>query len=197
MMYTSWFNSSGECYICRETVHNAIQVNRRFVCCMECVRENEHAIVEIDSQIRRIVQREQSLWFVIGSIFGICKSKGLEVHELQRRRSVVMNRLAVYREEVEFRRGSYEAEKEFRARIYERDNYRCQVCGRNRIGSRVPFHIHHIKYRCEGGTVDADNLQLLCEICHSKLPKHELVKVAREERLRIERATGRRRRARY
>ena len=41
----------------------------------------------------------------------------------------------------------------------------CTHCGEN-INR---YDTHHIKYQSQGGTDDADNLQILCKPCHVKL----------------------------
>jgi len=75
--------------------------------------------------------------------------------------------------------------QERRSQVMERDNNTCKSCGRKRLRSKVPFHVHHIVPRShESGNHSLANLQLLCEICHSKLEGHELVRASRTERLR-------------
>lgn len=39
----------------------------------------------------------------------------------------------------------------------------CGLCGCN---SNVPLERHHKIYRSQGGSNDADNLILLCKVCH-------------------------------
>lgn len=84
-----------------------------------------------------------------------------------------------------------------RDQVIKRDGGCCRHCGRRRLGSRVPFHIHHVtpKFKKEG-THRIENLILLCEICHSKIdePGHDLVRGARKKRLKEEKITGRPRR---
>ncbi len=46
--------------------------------------------------------------------------------------------------------------------IYERDNYRCRVCGRK----TSDLEIDHIKPISKGGKSDYDNLQTLCRMCN-------------------------------
>ena len=64
---------------------------------------------------------------------------------------------------------------------------KCQACNRRRSGSVVPFHVHHkIPKSKKDGNHSLDNLQLLCEICHSKMLSngHELVMESRRTRLK-------------
>lgn len=73
-----------------------------------------------------------------------------------------------------------------RKQIILRDNGVCKNCGRRKSGSRVPFHIHHkIPKRIKEGNHSLENLELLCEICHSKCESigHHLVKDARNKRI--------------
>ena len=46
--------------------------------------------------------------------------------------------------------------------ILHRDNYTCQCCGKK----NCRLEVHHIKFRCDGGTDDEENLITLCEDCH-------------------------------
>lgn len=50
-----------------------------------------------------------------------------------------------------------------RTNVIMRDGGRCRSCNTNRN-----LHVHHIRYRSEGGTHDEDNLITLCETCHDK-----------------------------
>lgn len=53
-----------------------------------------------------------------------------------------------------------------------RDKQQCQICG---DVSPVPFgrlEIHHIIYRCKGGSDKLDNLVTLCELCHAVIHDH-------------------------
>ena len=45
--------------------------------------------------------------------------------------------------------------------VYERDNYKCQICGR-----KNNLHIHHVIKRANGGDHSLDNLITLCSSCH-------------------------------
>lgn len=44
-----------------------------------------------------------------------------------------------------------------RDHVYQRDGRRCRFCGITR-----GLHLHHVKYRSEGGTHTSDNLLTLC-----------------------------------
>lgn len=48
--------------------------------------------------------------------------------------------------------------------IIKLDGGRCRVCG-----TKYNLHVHHIRYRSEGGTHDEDNLITLC------IPHHDLI----------------------
>ena len=49
-----------------------------------------------------------------------------------------------------------------RSAILHRDNYTCQCCGKK----NCRLEVHHIKFRCNGGTDGEENLITLCEDCH-------------------------------
>lgn len=71
-----------------------------------------------------------------------------------------------------------------REQVISRDGHRCSECNRRMFRSKVPFHIHHVvPKKHPDGHHGLDNLALLCEICHSKKPDHDLVKNARRTRL--------------
>jgi len=74
-----------------------------------------------------------------------------------------------------------------RQQVIERARGVCTSCGRRRNGSVVPFHVHHkILKSDKDGNHSIDNLILLCEICHAKVPgaEHTLVKGYRNRRLK-------------
>jgi hypothetical protein len=50
-----------------------------------------------------------------------------------------------------------------RIEVLERDEYRCQQCG-----SQENLDVHHRKARKDGGDDSLENLQTLCEHCHSQ-----------------------------
>ena len=58
-----------------------------------------------------------------------------------------------------------------REAILHRDNYTCQCCGKK----NCRLEVHHIKFRSNGGTDDEENLITLCEDCHKKVHKGEIV----------------------
>jgi len=87
-----------------------------------------------------------------------------------------------------------------RKQIFERDNGICQKCGRKLSGSRVPFHVHHKipKARTESNH-GLCNLELVCEICHSKeeATGHHLIRNKRKARIEKKKAMGYQRREKY
>lgn len=54
--------------------------------------------------------------------------------------------------------GPDQATREF---VLKRDNYCCSLCN-----IEYTLHIHHVRYRSEGGGHTADNLLTLCRKCH-------------------------------
>ena len=51
---------------------------------------------------------------------------------------------------------------ETKAAVIKRDGYKCTNCSRQ----DVPFDVHHIIARKDGGTDEMNNLRTLCEDCH-------------------------------
>lgn len=54
-----------------------------------------------------------------------------------------------------------------KAMVLNRDNYTCQCCRGKHKDSKL--EVHHIIYRCQGGSDEADNLITLCHTCHKAL----------------------------
>jgi len=50
--------------------------------------------------------------------------------------------------------------------ILNRDNFRCQYCGRNPTQHGLNLVIDHIKPRADGGKTELDNLVTACEECN-------------------------------
>lgn len=53
-----------------------------------------------------------------------------------------------------------------REAVFLRDNYTCKCCGRT-IKDGAILHVHHVKYRSNGGTNRMSNLITVCEKCHT------------------------------
>ena len=70
-----------------------------------------------------------------------------------------------------------------RAEILESRNYTCQRCGaRPEEGRRsVILHLHHKTFVREGGTNEADNLEVVCRPCHAGI--HSLSEASVEDEL--------------
>ena len=49
-----------------------------------------------------------------------------------------------------------------RKAVLHRDNYTCQCCGKK----NCRLEVHHVIFRCNGGTDDEENLITLCKECH-------------------------------
>ena len=69
--------------------------------------------------------------------------------------------------------------------VLNRDNYTCQCCGKK----ATRLEVHHIIYRSNGGTDDENNLITLCEECHGKVHKNELVINKKPKRMNLHFAT--------
>ena len=55
-----------------------------------------------------------------------------------------------------------------RLQVFERDGFKCVACG----DVTSPLHAHHISYNGQPWETPIDEIQTLCEDCHSSLPKH-------------------------
>ena len=53
-----------------------------------------------------------------------------------------------------------------RETVFTRDGYTCQCCGRS-VKEHAILHVHHIRYRSQGGTDQMSNLITVCEKCHT------------------------------
>lgn len=62
------------------------------------------------------------------------------------------------------RRHPVEFNKRLKKKIRERDNYTCQICGKDKLSKNLD--VHHIDY-CKDNN-DESNLISLCNVCHSK-----------------------------
>ncbi len=56
-------------------------------------------------------------------------------------------------------------------RARKRDNEQCQICGDVLPIKYGRLEVHHIDYRCKGGSDQLENLVTLCDLCHAV--KHE------------------------
>ena len=69
--------------------------------------------------------------------------------------------------------------------ILNRDNYKCQCCGKKNIR----LEVHHIVYRSQGGTDNETNLITLCADCHSKVHSGSLTITQKPKKLNLKHAT--------
>lgn len=72
-----------------------------------------------------------------------------------------------------------------REAVLVRDNYTCQCCGKKHIR----LEVHHIIFRCMGGTDDERNLITLCEKCHKMVHDRIFVLTRKPKRLNLKCAT--------
>lgn len=56
-------------------------------------------------------------------------------------------------------------DRSVRIKVFERDNYRCQICGRG-AQDGVTLEVDHIIPRAKGGSNNINNLQVLCFDCN-------------------------------
>lgn len=72
-----------------------------------------------------------------------------------------------------------------REAVLNRDNYTCQCCGKK----HVRLEVHHIIFRCMGGTDDERNLITLCEKCHKLVHDGILILTKKPKRMKLKYAT--------
>ena len=72
-----------------------------------------------------------------------------------------------------------------RSAILHRDNYTCQCCGKK----NCRLEVHHIKFKSNGGTDDEENLITLCEDCHKKVHRGEIVLEKKPKKMGLKHAT--------
>ena len=53
-----------------------------------------------------------------------------------------------------------------REAVFLRDGYKCQCCEKT-VKDGAILHVHHIKYRSQGGTNRMSNLITVCDKCHT------------------------------
>jgi len=58
-----------------------------------------------------------------------------------------------------------QAYRKLQRQVLERDEFRCQTCGKY-VEDGVPPH--HVRYRSQGGSDTMENLKTLCMKCHEK-----------------------------
>ena len=68
---------------------------------------------------------------------------------------------------VDYQKGDQKGYYNIKAYILDRDHYRCQ--SRQKVKHAEKLHVHHIQFRCNGGTNTPSNLITLCEDCHDAL----------------------------
>jgi hypothetical protein len=78
-------------------------------------------------------------------------------------------------EGTEYQHGNQYGSENVKAYVRARDNYTCQHCGKSGIG--IMLQVHHIIFKCNGGTDTPDNMVTLCDECHMKLLHKGLIKL--------------------
>jgi hypothetical protein len=57
-------------------------------------------------------------------------------------------------------------------KIFERDNYKCRVCGSD--GGRAGLVLAHIRHKCHAGDDRESNFITLCRKCYNNVPNEEI-----------------------
>lgn len=71
-----------------------------------------------------------------------------------------------------YQRGRMYDYENVKAYVFERDGYRCRVCGalagtKRSDGTTVKMNAHHIDFRSEGSTDNPDSMAAVCDACHT------------------------------
>ena len=66
-----------------------------------------------------------------------------------------------------YQQGANYGFEDTKARVLNRDNYKCQICRGRHKDSKL--EVHHIVFRSQRGSDDAENLITLCHACHRAL----------------------------
>lgn len=66
-----------------------------------------------------------------------------------------------------YQQGANYGFEDTKARVLNRDEYKCQICKGKHKDSKL--EVHHIIFRSQGGSDEAENLITLCHTCHSAL----------------------------
>jgi hypothetical protein len=69
------------------------------------------------------------------------------------------------------RKDRVEDARALKKRLVDSHGSRCQRCGYSDVNILV---IHHIVRRCDGGTNDPENLELVCPNCHAEIHFYEV-----------------------
>lgn len=69
-----------------------------------------------------------------------------------------------------YQRGDMYGFQNLKQYVLNRDGYLCQSC-KKKTRQNTELHVHHIKFRSNGGTDTKNNLITLCKPCHDKLHK--------------------------
>lgn len=71
-----------------------------------------------------------------------------------------------------YQRGDMYGFQNLKQYVLKRDGYLCQSC-KKKTKNNSELHVHHIKFRSNGGTDTKNNLITLCKPCHDKLHKRK------------------------
>ena len=72
-----------------------------------------------------------------------------------------------------YQRGRMYDYENVKAYVFDRDGYRCRVCGalagsKRSDGTTVKMTAHHIDFRSEGSTDNPDRMAAVCDACHTE-----------------------------
>ena len=71
-----------------------------------------------------------------------------------------------------YQRGDMYGFQNLKQYVLKRDAYLCQSC-KKKTKNNSELHVHHIKFRSNGGTDTKNNLITLCKPCHDRLHKRK------------------------
>lgn len=192
------------CCLCHKDANSYTELRTGKIVCSQCIRSLTDGILNIESTIRKEIDRITVLFIVlffsaiaclyfwypsvivplsIGLIRKTVISK--KIAALNKDKAIIYDRLGLIYELYWDIPPDWHWRRE---QVISRENGKCQQCGRTKWGSKVPFHVHHIIPKSESaGNHKVENLMLLCEICHGKCDSHGHHFIKRSRKKRLER----------
>jgi len=119
------------------------------------------SLYELDGTNRR---RDLGVWKLVNPVAVRCKVLSIFARPRTKyilrtgQRKTVMTRAKLRTSQVKLANGGYKA---LRIQVLQRDDWRCQVCGRCEN-----LEVHHQDFRSHQGSDNDENLITLCNPCH-------------------------------
>ncbi len=175
------------CKICKTKVSDGIYLSDGGVVHNECIEsitaQVEKITLKINEHLLKIIKyeneikKQDSLLFKIISIFSSSEANGdelkkkiLKIKEEIEMLSCNLSSLQVQVSKIYDCFLTYPPDwEERKKRVIKRDGNLCKNCGKE-----TSLHLHHIVPLSKGGSNKIENLELLCESCHSKAHRNRI-----------------------